>query len=81
MNLKENLKINGIYQHYKGNRYQVIDVARHSETVEDMVIYKMLYGDFSLWVRPLAMFLEDVTITVDGVETTQPRFAYIEQAQ
>ena len=75
--MKENLQINGIYQHYKGNRYEVIATARHSETLEDMVVYKMLYGDFSLWVRPLTMFLEDVTITIDGTPKTQPRFAFL----
>lgn len=52
----------GIYRHYKGNLYEVIDVARHSESLEDMVVYKALYGDFELWVRPLKMFLEDIEI-------------------
>lgn len=52
----------GIYRHYKGNLYEVIDVARHSETLENMVVYKTLYGDCELWVRPLKMFLEDIEI-------------------
>lgn len=52
----------GIYRHYKGNLYEVIDVARHSESMEDMVVYRSLYGDFKLWVRPLKMFLEDIEI-------------------
>ncbi|MBL0224538.1 MAG: DUF1653 domain-containing protein [Geobacteraceae bacterium] len=52
----------GRYRHYKGNDYQVIGIARHSETEEEMVVYRKLYGDGSLWVRPLAMFLEDVTV-------------------
>ncbi|HAT9776588.1 TPA: DUF1653 domain-containing protein [Legionella pneumophila subsp. pneumophila] len=52
----------GIYRHYKGNLYEVIDVARHSESLEDMVVYRALYGDFELWVRPLKMFLEDIEI-------------------
>jgi hypothetical protein len=60
----------GEYQHYKGNRYQVIDLARHSETTEWMVVYRPLYGEGALWVRPLEMFIENVVI--DGVE--QPRF-------
>ena len=56
----------GEYQHYKGNRYQVIDLAIHSETVEWMVLYRPLYGEGALWVRPFAMFVENVVI--DGVE-------------
>lgn len=63
----------GKYKHYKGNEYLVVDVARHSENLEDMVIYRCLYDQFGLWVRPLEMFLENVII--DGVE--QPRFAYL----
>jgi hypothetical protein len=65
---------NGRYRHYKGNDYQVIGIARHSETEEELVVYRTLYDDGSLWVRPLAMFLEDVV--VDG--QTVPRFAYRE---
>lgn len=52
----------GKYRHYKGNLYEVIDIAKHSETLEDMVVYKTLYGDFKLWVRPLEMFLEEVEL-------------------
>ena len=52
----------GIYRHYKGNLYEVIDIARHSESLEDMVVYRALYGDFKLWVRPLKMFLENIEI-------------------
>ncbi len=54
----------GRYRHYKGNDYEVIGIARHSETEEEMVVYRTLYGDHSLWVRPRGMFLESVT--VDG---------------
>jgi hypothetical protein len=61
----------GHYRHYKGNLYEVIGTARHSETEEVMVVYRSLYGDHSLWVRPLGMFLENVCI--DGHEV--PRFA------
>lgn len=63
----------GIYEHYKGNKYQVIDTVRHSETEELMVLYKTMYADESLWVRPYEMFFEDVTI--DSITT--PRFKYI----
>jgi len=66
----------GTYRHYKGNDYEVIGVARHSETEEELVVYRCLYGDNSLWVRPLAMFLEDVV--VDG--RVVPRFAWLEGA-
>jgi hypothetical protein len=52
----------GIYRHYKGNLYEVIDIARHSENLEDMVVYRALYGGFELWVRPLKMFLENIEI-------------------
>lgn len=60
----------GHYRHYKGGDYQVLGVARHSETEEPMVVYRCLYGDYSLWVRPLAMFLETVSLGEDKV----PRF-------
>lgn len=61
----------GRYRHYKGNFYEVLGTARHSETREWLVVYRCLYGDFSLWVRPLAMFVE--TVAVDGRPV--PRFA------
>lgn len=60
----------GRYRHYKGNEYEVVGVARHSETEEELVVYRKLYGDHSLWVRPLAMFEE--IVVVDGREV--PRF-------
>ena len=62
----------GRYRHYKGNRYLVKGVARHSETEEQLVVYQQLYGDKDLWVRPLKMFEE--TVEVEG--KTVPRFAY-----
>lgn len=64
----------GRYRHYKGGEYVVIGIARHSETEEPLVVYRPLHGDRGLWVRPLAMFCE--TVTVDGQE--QPRFAPID---
>lgn len=63
----------GIYEHYKKKRYRVIGVAQHSETLEKLVVYQKLYDDGGLWVRPLAMFIEDVEI--DG--QIVPRFKYI----
>ncbi len=52
----------GLYRHYKGGDYRVIGTARHSETEEPLVVYRCLYDNDSLWVRPLAMFLETVTV-------------------
>ena len=69
------LHIGGKYRHYKGGLYEVIGMARHSETLEEMVVYRALYGEGGLWVRPLAMFLENVTL--DG--KTVPRFAFVEE--
>lgn len=64
----------GRYRHYKGKDYEVIGIARHSETEEELVVYRCLYGDYSLWVRPLAMFCE--TVSVEGHPL--PRFARID---
>lgn len=68
--------IGGIYEHYKKKQYRVLAVARHSETLEKLVVYQALYEDGSVWVRPLSMFFEDVII--DGL--ARPRFFYIEVA-
>jgi len=62
----------GVYRHYKGNRYEVVGLAKHSETLEDMVIYKALYGEGGTWVRPLSMWNDP--IEVDG--KTVKRFEY-----
>lgn len=56
----------GVYRHYKGNNYQVIGIAKHSEDGSELVVYRPLYGEQGLWVRPLSMFTEDVI--VDGNE-------------
>ncbi len=61
----------GRYRHYKGMLYEVLDTVRHSETLEPMTLYRALYGERGLWVRPADMFAEEVRI--DGVR--QPRFA------
>ncbi len=63
----------GKYRHFKGNEYEVIGIARHSETLEELVVYRALYGDGGLWVRPAAMWNE--TVERDGV--VHPRFTYI----
>ncbi|MFA9438301.1 DUF1653 domain-containing protein [Uliginosibacterium sp. sgz301328] len=63
----------GRYRHYKGGEYEVVSVARHSETLEPMVVYRPLYNDSGWWVRPWAMFVEE--IEVQGQR--QPRFARI----
>ena len=65
----------GLYRHYKGKDYQVLGVATHSETEERLVVYRTLYGDFDLWVRPLEMFVG--TVELDG-ETTA-RFTFISE--
>lgn len=63
----------GRYRHYKGNEYELIGIANHSETLEKMVIYRALYGEGELWVRPLSMWGE--TVEVNG--ETKRRFTYI----
>lgn len=63
----------GRYRHFKGNEYQVVGMARHSETMEEMVVYRALYGEGGLWVRPAHMWNE--TVDRDGYHG--PRFAYI----
>ncbi len=64
----------GRYRHFKGNEYELIGVAKHSETLEPMVVYRALYGEGGLWVRPAAMWTEQVER--DGY--SGPRFTYIE---
>lgn len=63
----------GLYRHYKGGLYQVLDTVRHSETLEPMTLYRALYGARGLWVRPAAMFGEEVVI--EG--RRQPRFRFL----
>ena len=76
--MNDDVKVkNGIYQHYKGNKYEVIGIAKHSETLENLVVYRALYDNnvSQLWVRPLKMFTE--TIENDGKEIE--RFKYISE--
>jgi hypothetical protein len=63
----------GRYRHFKGRDYEVIGVARHSETQELLVVYRPLYGERRLWVRPLAMFSEEV----EHEGARRPRFSYV----
>lgn len=65
----------GRYRHFKGREYEVLGIARHSETEEELVVYRALYGDFGLWVRPVSMWNE--TVERDG--KTFRRFTYIGQ--
>lgn len=64
----------GIYRHYKGNLYELLEVATHSETRERLVVYRALYGEYGVWVRPLSMFTENVHR--DGILV--PRFALLQ---
>lgn len=71
--MSRNEPVPGRYRHFKGGEYEVIGVARHSETDELLVVYRPLYNETGLWVRPVAMFLE--TVTHNGA--TVPRFEYL----
>ena len=73
------LKIHGIYRHFKGNYYLVEDVAKDSETGQEMVIYRQLYGDGSLWVRPKEMFLSKVDKEKYPEVTQANRFELVEK--
>ena len=63
----------GKYEHYKGGQYEVLGIAKHSETMEEFVVYKALYDEGKLWIRPLKMFMEEVEFGGKRV----PRFKYI----
>lgn len=64
----------GIYRHFKGNRYELLEIATHSETLEKMVVYRALYGEGGVWVRPLSMWNEPVEVDGELV----PRFQWME---
>lgn len=72
--MQREVNVGGIYRHFKGNMYQVIAVARHSETLELLVVYRALYGDGDVWARPLSEFTD--TVTRDG--KAQYRFEEIQ---
>ena len=61
MNQSE-IKIGKKYRHFKGNEYLILHLAKHSETMEPLVVYQALYGDYGVWVRPLEMFLEQIEV-------------------
>lgn len=73
----EKVKINGIYEHYKGKKYKVLNVVKHSETLEDLVLYDCLYDNdlAKTWVRPMDIFLS--TIEIDG--EVRPRFRLLDE--
>lgn len=71
--LSKSIEVGSLYEHYKGLRYKIIGIARHSETLEELVVYQALHGEYGTWVRPLTMFLENVVI--DG--QLQPRFKLV----
>lgn len=70
----KSLILGSLYEHYKGHRYKLLHVARHSETLEEYVVYQALYGDGGVWIRPLQMFLETVLINGKSIA----RFKHIE---
>ncbi len=70
----QNIKL-GKYRHFKGKKYEVIGLAKHSETLEDMVVYKDLYGQGLLWVRPVSMFIDQVQVD----DQFLPRFVFLQE--
>ncbi len=72
MNLKK-----GIYQHFKGNQYEVLEIATHSESGEECVVYKALYGDYGVWIRPLKMFNE----TIERDNKKLKRFSFLKDKE
>ena len=71
----------GIYRHFKGNMYEVVGVARHSETEEPYVVYRALYGERGLWIRPLEMFQERVDAVKYPDVQQEYRFEYVREAE
>ena len=70
----QSIIVDSLYEHYKGLRYKIIGIARHSETLEELVVYQALYGEGGIWVRPVAMFLENIVINGQS----QPRFKLVQ---
>jgi len=67
----------GLYRHYKGNMYQVLGVAKHSETMDELVVYRALYGERGLWVRPIGMFLESLEFNGELIQ----RFEFVREVE
>ncbi len=61
----------GKYKHYKGGEYEVIGIAQHSETLEKLVVYRQLYGNYNLWARPLKMFIESIEVNGEKIQRFQ----------
>lgn len=72
--LAQSIIVGSLYEHYKGHHYKILGIARHSETLEEMVVYQALYGEGGIWVRPLAMFLENIMFNGQS----QPRFKLVQ---
>ena len=73
------LKVGGVYRHFKGNCYYIKDIATHSETLEEYVVYQRLYGDYKTYIRPKEMFLEKVDLTrEDNIFKQEYRFEQID---
>lgn len=79
-NENRTVKINGVYRHFKNKKYIVVDVATHSETKETYVVYRRLYGDGSLWIREINMFLSEVDHVKYPDVTQKWRFEEVEEA-
>ena len=75
--MERTLQPGGVYRHYKGNLYKALYVATHTETEEPLAVYQALYGKYGIWARPLAMFLDDVTLP-DG--SVVQRFTLVEES-
>ena len=70
----KSIVVGSLYEHYKGLRYKILGVARHSETLEELIVYQALHGEGDVWVRPLGMFLENISINGE----LQRRFKLVE---
>lgn len=69
----KSIMVGSVYEHYKGLCYKIIGIARHTETLEELIVYQALYGEGDIWVRPLAMFLENIEINGQS----KPRFKLV----